>query len=55
VLVGDSDALTPPELSDEMTAGIAGARLVKIPECGHMSTMEKPDAVRRALVEWMDA
>jgi pimeloyl-ACP methyl ester carboxylesterase len=54
VLVGDSDALTPPELSDEMAAGIAGARLVKIPECGHMSTMEKPDAVNRELVAWMD-
>jgi pimeloyl-ACP methyl ester carboxylesterase len=55
VLVGDADALTPPELSDEIAAGIAGAKRVTIPECGHMSTMEKPDAVNRALVEWMDA
>jgi pimeloyl-ACP methyl ester carboxylesterase len=55
VLVGDSDALTPPELSDEIAAGIAGARRVTIPDCGHMSTMEKPDAVNRALVEWIDA
>ncbi len=55
VLVGDSDQATPPELSREIAAGIAGARLVVVPECGHLSTMEKPDAVNRALVEWMEA
>jgi pimeloyl-ACP methyl ester carboxylesterase len=53
VLVGAEDALTPPFLSEEMAAGIPGARLVKIPECGHLSTLERPDAVNKALVEWM--
>ena len=55
VLVGDSDELTPPALSEEIAGGIAGARLVKIPECGHMSTMERPEAVTRALVEFLAA
>src|SRR5262245_1271943 len=53
VLVGDGDALTPPALSRELAAGIAGSRLVVVPDCGHLSTMERPAAVTRALAEWM--
>ena len=53
VLVGEQDELTPPFLSEEMAAGIAGAKLVKVPHCGHLSTLEQPDAVNAALVEWM--
>jgi pimeloyl-ACP methyl ester carboxylesterase len=53
VLVGAEDAATPPELSEEMAAGIPGAKLVKVPGCGHLSTMERPEAVTKALVEWM--
>jgi pimeloyl-ACP methyl ester carboxylesterase len=53
VLVGDGDELTPPQLSEEIAAGIAGSRLVVVADCGHLSTMERPDAVNSALVEWM--
>jgi len=53
VLVGDGDALTPPALSEEMAAAIAGARLAVIRDCGHLSTLERPQAVAQALVEWM--
>lgn len=53
VLVGDGDALTPPVLSEEIAAGIAGSRLVRVPDCGHLSTLERPEAVNRALVEWL--
>jgi pimeloyl-ACP methyl ester carboxylesterase len=53
VLVGDDDQLTPPALAREMAAGIQGARLVVVPECGHLSTLERPQAVTEALVEWM--
>ena len=53
VLVGDGDELTPPALSQEIAAGVAGSRLVVIADCGHLSTMERPDAVNRALIEWM--
>jgi pimeloyl-ACP methyl ester carboxylesterase len=53
VLVGDEDQPTPPELAHEMAAGIAGSRLVVIPDCGHLSTLEQPQAVTAALVEWM--
>jgi pimeloyl-ACP methyl ester carboxylesterase len=51
VLVGDSDQPTPPDRAVELAAGIAGARLVTIPQCGHMTAMEAPDAVTRAMVE----
>ena len=54
VLVGDADELTPPELSEEIAAGIRGARLVIVPHCGHISTMERPDAVNAALIEWLE-
>jgi pimeloyl-ACP methyl ester carboxylesterase len=53
VLVGDGDELTPLPLSQELAAGIAGSRLVVVPDCGHLSTMERPEAVTQALVEWM--
>jgi pimeloyl-ACP methyl ester carboxylesterase len=53
VLVGDCDTFTPPDRAEEMVAGIPGARLVVVPECGHASTIEQPDAVNRALVEWI--
>ena len=53
VLVGDEDQLTPPALAHEMANGIRGARLVVVPECGHLSTMERPQAVTQALLDWM--
>jgi pimeloyl-ACP methyl ester carboxylesterase len=53
VLVGDGDQLTPPALSEEIAAGVAGARFVRVPDCGHLSTLERPQAVNHALVEWL--
>ena len=53
VLVGEGDEATPPELAREIAAGISGSRLVMIPDSGHLSTLEQPQAVTAALVEWM--
>ncbi len=53
ILVGDRDLLAPPDRSEEMAAAIPGARLVVVPECGHGSTLEQPEAVNRALIEWI--
>ena len=55
VLVGDGDELTPPVLSQEIAGAISGARLVVVPACGHLSTLERPEAVNKALVEWMQS
>jgi len=53
MLVGDGDVLTPLALAEEIVAGIPGSRLAVIPDSGHLSTMERPEAVNRALVAWM--
>jgi pimeloyl-ACP methyl ester carboxylesterase len=55
VLVGDSDAATPPELSKEIADGIPGARLVVIKDCGHLSTIEQPAAVNSAMIDWLQS
>ena len=55
VLVGDGDQLIPPEHSQELADGIAGSRLVIVPACGHLSTVERPEAVTSALVNWLSA
>jgi pimeloyl-ACP methyl ester carboxylesterase len=53
VLVGDGDELTPPALSQEIHAGVRGSRLVTVLDCGHLSTLERPEPVNQALVEWL--
>ncbi len=55
VLVGEEDALTPVDTAREIAAGIPGAKLEIIPDCGHLSTMERPEAVSQALREWLTA
>jgi pimeloyl-ACP methyl ester carboxylesterase len=53
VLCGRDDVLTPPDLSEEIAGLIAGADLVLIDDCGHLSTMERPAAVNAALASWL--
>lgn len=53
LLCGREDAWSPPARHEEMAARIAGARLEVVPHCGHMSPMEQPEAVGRALAQWM--
>lgn len=55
VLVGEQDQLTPPDRAVEMAHGIRGARLVTVPECAHLSTLEQPRQVTRALLDWLEA
>jgi pimeloyl-ACP methyl ester carboxylesterase len=55
VLCGRQDQLTPPDRHEEMAAGIKGAQLQVIEECGHMSTMEKPAEVCAAMRRWVTA
>jgi len=55
VLVGSEDQLTPPYLAQEIAEAIEWASLGIIPNCGHLSTMERPEAVTRALEAWLAA
>lgn len=52
VLIGDSDQIVPPPHARENAAAIPNARFVEIPECGHLSALEQPDALTAALVAW---
>lgn len=53
VICGRQDILTPPEASQELAAGIPQAALVFIEDCGHMSSMERPQAVTALLSYWL--
>jgi 3-oxoadipate enol-lactonase len=53
VVVGEQDRVTPPFLSEEIAAKIAGAKLVRIPDCGHISNMERPQEFNRAVMEFL--
>ena len=54
VLVGEQDQLTPLDRAVEMAHGIRGAELVTVPECAHLSTLEQPRLVTRALLDWLE-
>ncbi|BBK42988.1 hydrolase [Allostella vacuolata] len=53
VLCGRQDALTPPEVHDEMAFHVPGADLVQIDDCGHLAPLERPEAVVAALRAWL--
>lgn len=53
VIVGENDQLIPVEFSREIADGIAGAKLVIIPDAGHLSSIEQPERVNATLVSWL--
>lgn len=53
ILVGDEDAVTPPDHSREMAAAIPGSKLTIVPDAGHASTIEQPLFVNKALEQWV--
>ncbi len=55
MLVGEQDVLTPPDRAREISSAITGSRLVTVPHCGHLSALERPAEVTRALVELLQS
>ncbi len=53
IVVGEEDVATVPERSERMHARIPNSRLVTIPNAGHMTPAEQPEAVDRALEEFL--
>jgi pimeloyl-ACP methyl ester carboxylesterase len=53
VLCGRQDQGTPLEHHREIATDIKEARLVVVEDCGHLSTMERPEAVNAALRDWL--
>ncbi len=55
ILCGRQDAVAPLDRHEEMAAGISGATLEVIDDCGHLSTLERPAEVSEALRTWLSA
>ncbi|GAA3388256.1 alpha/beta fold hydrolase [Cryptosporangium minutisporangium] len=54
VIRGDLDQVSPAPMQHELAHGIPDATLHVLPEVGHMSPLEAPDAVVALLREWLD-
>jgi 3-oxoadipate enol-lactonase len=53
VIHGEQDAVVPLETGRQLAAAIPGARLVVIPEAGHVSNQEQPAAFNAAVREFL--
>jgi pimeloyl-ACP methyl ester carboxylesterase len=53
VIVGTDDVATPPHRSQRIAELVPGARLATIPDCGHTSSLEKPDTVTQLLRDFL--
>ena len=53
IIVGDSDAITPPKMSEAMHKAIPNSKLVLIQGAGHMTPMEQPEQVNRAIADFV--
>lgn len=53
VLCGADDAISPPAEMRGIAAALPNAEFVEIPDAGHMTTLENPEAVNAALQEFL--
>jgi pimeloyl-ACP methyl ester carboxylesterase len=53
VLCGREDAWSPVSQHAEIARSIPHSTLVIVEDCGHMSPVEQPTAVTRALLDWL--
>lgn len=53
VLCGAEDAMTPPKVHQEMADQLKDVEYVVIDGCGHLSTLEAPEAVNTAMRQWL--
>lgn len=53
ILVGQEDALTPPESAKALAAAIPGARYQIVQGAAHLAPMERPDEINAALIPWL--
>lgn len=55
VICGTADIMTPPRYSEYLTANLPNARLVLVPDAGHMVGLEAPEALADAVAEFLAA
>ena len=54
VVCGADDVVTPPKYAQYLSAQIPGAQLAMIPDAGHASYAEQPEALSQALTAFLD-
>lgn len=54
LLCGAQDGWATPAQHREMAQLIPGSLFVTVPDCGHMSPLERPEAVNEALQSWLE-
>ena len=54
IVVGEQDTITPPALSEQMYQAIKGSEYVAIPDAGHLSNLEQPEAFNAALARFLE-
>ncbi|MFD2924802.1 alpha/beta fold hydrolase [Halobacillus naozhouensis] len=55
VMVGLEDTVCPLEMHKELASDIPSAKLVTIEQCGHLSSIEQPQAVSAVLQYWLQS
>jgi len=55
VICGAEDAITTAAEAREWSSKIAGAKYVKIPRCGHLANLERPESFNQAVTQWLTA
>jgi 3-oxoadipate enol-lactonase len=55
IMVGEEDGITPPDAARTMHEHIGGSRLVVIPDAGHLSNLESPEAFNGALADFLQS
>ena len=53
ILVGEEDVITPPALSDDLAGLIAGSRVVRISDAGHLANVEQPQSFNAAIESFL--
>ena len=53
VVVGEEDAVTPPEEAERIRAAVRGATLSRIASAGHLASLEQPAAFNREVAAFL--
>lgn len=53
LIYGEDDVITPPEVGKEISSKIKKSKFVTIPEAGHLSPYEQPEAVNKAILDFL--
>jgi 3-oxoadipate enol-lactonase len=54
LIYGEHDRLTPPSIGEDIAARISRATLRILPDAGHLSNLEQPEAFNAALENFLD-